>query len=495
MKCTKIIVSILLLCGVTMAHAHNDPLHTYHQKRNLTKTPEPAGKKHPESKKPIFVVQKHDASHLHYDFRLEIGGVLASWAVPKGPSMNPTDKRLAIRTEDHPLEYATFEGTIPEGNYGAGTVEIWDHGTFESLKKAEDPSQFLATSLKNGQLEIILHGKKLKGSFALVRLKNREKEQWLLIKMKEDPSDEDSKKKTKNALMRNGKEIAITNKDTILFPREKITKGDLIDYYDRIADHMVPLIKDRLITMHRFPNGIHEEGFYQKDAADYFPSWIKTKAVKKQEGGSVHYVVGTDAATLIYLANQACITPHIWLSSIDKLRSPDRMIFDLDPSQGASFLTIIATAKKLKTILEKMGLHPFVMTTGSRGLHVVVPLKPTATFDYVRACAQKIAQLLIADDPAHLTLEMRIEKRGKKVFIDTLRNSFGATGVAPYAVRARDGAPVATPLHWREVKRGLKPDQWNITNIFKRLARIEDPWKDIEKYRKDIKEACKRIKI
>lgn len=302
------------------------------------------------------------------------------------------------------------------------------------------------------------------------------------------------KKNAKNTIVSDDHEITITNRDTILFPADNITKGDLVDYYQRIAPYMLPYMKDRLITMQRYPSGIAQEGFYQKDAGDYFPAWIPRKKVRKKDDGTTNYVVGGDAATLIYLANQAVITPHLWLSRVGNLRKPDRMIFDLDPSKEDQFPLIIATAKKLKTILESGGLHPFVMTTGSRGLHVVIPLDGTSSFEAVRHCAHTIAQQLVDADPENLTLEIRKDKRQGRLFIDTLRNSYGATGVAPYAVRVRDGAPVATPIAWDEVAPGLTPDQWNIKNIFKRLARIEDPWKNSEKYKGNIKEACKKMK-
>lgn len=280
----------------------------------------------------------------------------------------------------------------------------------------------------------------------------------------------------------------ITNEDKVFFPKEKITKGDLINYYSLIGPIMVKYTKDRALTMHRFPNGITKEGFYHKDAPDFFPKWIKRFEVKKQDEGVVHYVVANNIATLAYIANYGCITPHLWLSKIDKLDYPDRIIFDLDPSNEKQFNLVCQTAKEMKKILDELGYSTHVMSTGSRGLHVVIPIKRTKTFDEARNFAREIAKKIIEQDPKNLTLEIRKQKRGKRVFIDVIRNSFSATGVAPYAVRAKPGAPVAAPLYWEELdEKDINPQKYNISNIFVRLKKDGDPWKDINKFAKAIK--------
>lgn len=287
--------------------------------------------------------------------------------------------------------------------------------------------------------------------------------------------------------------LTLTNESRILFPKSRITKGDLISYYAAIAPVMLPYIKNHLITMVRYPSGIDEEGFYQKDAGTYFPDWITTQRVKK-EGGFVDYVVCNDAATLIYLANLACITPHIWLSQYTKLDYPDRMIFDLDPSQGVTFSAVRKAALVLHEILQDLGLHSFVMTTGSRGLHVVVPLKRLAPFEYVREFARDVAQWMVQHDEKNLTLEMRKNKRGARIFVDYLRNGFGATAVAPYAVRPHEKAPVATPLEWHEVKNSkLSSQQYTIKTIHKRIAKMGDPWEHMMKQASSLKAARKKL--
>lgn len=272
-------------------------------------------------------------------------------------------------------------------------------------------------------------------------------------------------------------EIEITNPDKVLFPRDGITKGNLIEYYRNIASWMLPYMRNRCLTMLRFPNGIGHEGFYQKDAGTYFPGWIKLQPVEKSDKSITNYVVGNNAATLVYLANQAVVTPHLWLSTINKINFPDRMIFDLDPANDRQFDLVKKTAIILKDILDKLGLTSYLMLTGSRGMHVVVPLDQSLDYDAVRAFSHKVAQLVEQTDPKNYTLNPRKESRGKKLLIDYLRNGFGATAVAPYAVRHKDGAPVATPLHWDEIhEKSLKSQKYTIHTIFKRLKTEGNVW-------------------
>jgi len=288
--------------------------------------------------------------------------------------------------------------------------------------------------------------------------------------------------------------VRTTSEQKILFPEAKITKEEFIIYYLNIADIMMPYIKNRAITMHRFVDGIDKEGFYQKNAPDYFPEWIKRYSVEKKDGEMVHYVVMANEATLIYLANQCCITPHIWLSKVDKPHYPDQMIFDLDPID-TTFATVKKIAKQLKKLCDILGIASYIKTTGSKGLHVSIPLKRTSDFDTVRECAQDLAQVIVDANPNKTTLEIRKEKRQGKIFIDTLRNSFGATAVAPYAVRAKPKAPIATPILWDELDdKRLKSDSYTIKNIFKRPKSKFDPWKDMHKHAVTINTIKKALK-
>lgn len=291
----------------------------------------------------------------------------------------------------------------------------------------------------------------------------------------------------------NGHSIPLSRLDKIWFPKSKITKGDIIKHYYNVAEYLVPHVKNHPMTMQRCPEGITGQMFYQKNAGSYFPSWIKTTPIKKEEGGIVHYVVCNNAATLVYLATQGAITVHSWLSRYDKLQYPDHMIFDLDPSTH-DFNTIRKTALLIKDILDELKVPSFAMITGSRGMHVCVPLKRVHTFDQIGAFALAIAHKMIEQDPRTLTLEVRKEKRGKKIFIDTLRNRYNATSVVPYAVRLHEGAPVATPLFWHEVHNPkLKSQEYTVKTIMQRLKHEGDPWKDMNEHAVSLKRIYKKV--
>ena len=276
-----------------------------------------------------------------------------------------------------------------------------------------------------------------------------------------------------------GRTVAIGHPDKVLFPDAGLTKRDLADYYARIGDIAVPHYRNRALTMHRFPDGIDAEGFFQKAIGDHFPDWID-RATLPKSGGEVTYVVADSPATLVYLADQACITPHLALSRVDRPKHPDRMIFDLDPSDD-DFSKVQDTARHLHRVLDDLDLPSFVQTTGSRGLHIVVPLDRSADFDTVREFSHALVRRLAADHPTLMTVEHRKNKRGDRVFLDDLRNAYGQTAVGPYAVRAKPGAPIATPLEWRETGAGdLDPRKYRVDNLFRRLARIDDPWASID---------------
>ncbi len=289
--------------------------------------------------------------------------------------------------------------------------------------------------------------------------------------------------------------VEISNEDKIFFTN--ITKGDLINYYEKIANIMLPHIVDRPIMLHRFPHGITGTSFFQKNASEYFPDWIKQIKVPLKESGYTNYVLCQNTATLVYLANQAMITPHIWLSKDDKLHYPDKLVFDLDPSDENPekyFKQICKTAYEIKQLLESLELKAYVMTTGSHGLHVVSPLDRSADFIQARQFAVKCAEILIQYDPENLTLELRKEKRGTKIFIDTLRNQYGATSVAPYGVRAYSTAPVAMPLSWQELDDPeLHAQRYNIKNIFDKIESEGDVWKDFFKNKKSLLTAAKKL--
>lgn len=279
-----------------------------------------------------------------------------------------------------------------------------------------------------------------------------------------------------------GRTLEISRADKVLFPDAGLTKRDLAEYYRRVATHLLRHGADRYLSLHRFPDGIDGDGFYQKDVPDYFPDWIPRETVRKEDG-ELDQMWLTDAATLVYLADQACITPHVWLSRRDEPERPDRIIFDFDPP-GDEFGPVLEAARSVDVLLDEVDATPFVMTTGSRGLHVVVPLRREAGFDEVRDTSRRLAELAVSRSPELLTLAQRKNRRGEKVFVDTLRNARAQTAVAPYAVRARPGAPVATPLSRDELGRSdIQPRKWTIENLFRRLGSKDDPWKGMGRHR------------
>ncbi len=289
-----------------------------------------------------------------------------------------------------------------------------------------------------------------------------------------------------------GHDIELSNADKVLFPESGVTKGDLVEYYQRIATVALRHYAGRPLSMHRFPDGIAADGFFQKDAPDHFPDWI-TRATLQKEGGSVAHVVVDQAATLVFLATQGCITPHLGLSRVDAIDRPDRLIFDLDPSDD-DFAKVQAAAAALKALCDALELTTFVQLTGSKGLHIVVPLDRAAGFEDARGFARRLVEHAAAERPDELTVEQRKDKRQGRVFLDFLRNAYGQTAVAPYAVRAIEGAPVATPIDWSEAFAGdLRPRAYTVANIFRRLAQKEDPWADIDRHRHNLASVRDRL--
>jgi bifunctional non-homologous end joining protein LigD len=275
--------------------------------------------------------------------------------------------------------------------------------------------------------------------------------------------------------------VKISHPDKVLFPESGITKQDLADYYLAIAPYMLPHLEDRPISMQRYPNGIGHSGFFQKEASDYFPDYIKQLRVKLKNGESKCYVRIANAETLVYLANQGNIPVHTWLSRKGKLNNPDMIIWDLDPSDG-DFEKVRKSAFIVKKKLEEYGLDPWLKTTGSRGLHLALPIKPLFNYTKIRDFAKKLAEEVAGENPELLTTETSIAARGDKVFVDYLRNGFAQTAIAPYSVRAKENAPVAMPLEWAELKKkSLNAQSFNIHNALQRMKKTGDVWKDFYK--------------
>lgn len=279
------------------------------------------------------------------------------------------------------------------------------------------------------------------------------------------------------AMKIDGHRIDIKNRDKVFFPEAGLTKGDVIDYYASVAATMVPHMKRYGVSMQRFPDGLDGESFYNKDAPGHFPEWIRTVNFPKREGGSFNAPVVDSQAALVYLADQAVLTHHLYLSRTDDLTRPDKMIYDLDPPVDTrDDAGVRQAARDIRKVLRELDLDAWVQATGSKGFHVVVPLDRSAGFDEVRRFAGDVARLLAARRPERYTLEQRKDKRRGRIFLDKLRNAYGATAVAPYSVRARPGATVATPLDWEEIDAGAAPGGWTIESIPRRLAHKKDPW-------------------
>lgn len=823
-------------------------LQKYKQKRNFKDTPEPSENGNEKKGALKFVVQRHDASRLHYDFRLEMEGVLKSWAVPKGPSLDPQDKRLAMMVEDHPFAYRNFEGVIPEGNYGAGIVEIWDEGTYHALdsKDRKESEKSLLKQLESGSLKFVLHGKKLKGEFALVKMhrpdaenawllikhnddfattgydsedhvpanskivkkkkakapsskKNREEarveieasshkaygkdrmphevrpmlaklkdkpfdnegwifevkwdgyraiaevekgkvslysrnlisfndkypsivealegfghdvvldgevvvldengvsdfqglqnhedrprsdiyyqvfdllfldgfdirslpllerkkylkeifpqlvniqysdhvekegkaffklaqqqklegiiakkadapyrtggrsEEWLKIKstkrqeavicgytaprgsrtgfgalvlgvyeagelqyightgggfnqksivevkkmldelvqekspfkkkvktnekvtwikpelicevafagwtqdmhmrqpiyqgMRTDKKAKDVKRELeddstktpakiaskplskatklkeeaveKKIIQPLRQEVKVSNLQKVYWPEEGYTKGDLINYYQEIATYILPYLKDRPQSLHRHPNGINEDSFFQKDMGEGLPDWMTTVEVFSESNEkNINYLVCQDADTLMYINNLGCIEVNTWHSRIQDLEHPDYCLIDLDPSDHNSFDEVVETALVVKKYLDMAGAEAYVKTSGSSGIHILIPLGAKYDFDQSKDFAHLICQMVHQDLPKLTSLERSPKARPKQIYLDYLQNRTGQTVAVPYSVRPKPGATVSTPLEWNEVKKGLHPSQFTIKNIQKRL--------------------------
>jgi bifunctional non-homologous end joining protein LigD len=841
-------------------------LKEYEQKRNFKVTPEPAAKKVTATsgdRGGFFCVQRHDATRLHYDFRLEVGGVLVSWAVPKGPSLDPAHKSLAMKVEDHPFDYGTFEGNIPKGNYGGGSVMLWDKGSYHVL--GDEPAQ---EQLERGDFKFELHGVKLNGSFAIVHMKRASKgNEWLLIKKKDEhavpgydidqyawsvatkrtqdeiaanveevtpgelegarkaalpatmtamlataaskppsgsqwvyeikwdgiralclikdgkleimsrrgnhcerqypefkdlpahvhaktawldgeicvldengrahfqniqpriganpsvaprlaetapatlflfdilytdgydlrdvaledrrrllnalvvpdshiriseifeiggeemlaaaremglegvlakdrrskyegartsrwqklkisteqefviagftagereyfgalvlgvyegdklrhagqvgtgfdhklmkaiherleplvtktcpltpkpkiagvtwvrpevvcqmrflewtqdhvlrapvfvglrddkaadevqreespESDEEAApdesapedEKIESSLDLSGKEVStdveghglkFTNLDKIYFPKDGWKKRDLLAFYDAVAEWLLPHLKDRPLSMKRYPNGIHQDYFFQKNAPDHFPDWLRLEPISEHGGTKLnHYPLANDRASLLYLVNLGCIDHNPWMSRVGSLDKPDWMLLDLDPVD-TSFDQIVEAARLVREVLSELGLEGYPKTTGGDGMHVYVPLEPEYSYDQVRSFAEIVAHLVNDRAPNLFTTPRSVDKRKKgRVYFDYLQIGTGKTIAAPYVVRAYDRAPVATPLAWKEVKKGIRPEDFRIDDTIARFQKVGDIFAPVLQGGQRLEDALERI--
>lgn len=458
-------------------------LKEYNKKRNFNITKEPIGIKEKPSKKLLFVVQHHIATKDHYDLRLEYNGTLKSWAIPKGPSYNTNDKRLAVKVEDHPLSYKNFEGNIPEGEYGAGTVMIWDKGYWQ-------PTNTSKPNFNNGTIKFILKGKRLKGAWSLIHFKDNN---WLLIKEKDNIKGYKNIKKietsiksglTMNEIKNNIKsqkdtniinEIKISNPNKIIYDNPKITKIDIVKYYQKVASRMLPLIEGRIISTIRCPSGIKKEKFFKKHFDTKNKGIGKINLTKSKNKRNDYYYIKNESG-LISEVQMNSFEFHIWGSKAKKLEKPDMMVFDLDPDEKMNLKKIREGVKDLKSILDIFSLKSYLKTSGGKGYHIIVKINNVDWKEF-RKIAKNIAKLMEQRWPDKYTSNIRKEKRKGKIFIDWIRNTKGATSVAPYSIRLKEKCSVSMPIKWSELDK-IAPNQITIEEAIKRLKR-KNPWEDI----------------
>lgn len=290
-----------------------------------------------------------------------------------------------------------------------------------------------------------------------------------------------------------GKTLKLTNLDKIYFPKEKITKGEVIEYYQKIAPYILPYLKDRPESLNRHPNGIAGKNFFQKNVDHMPPSWVKTQRIYSESNEAyINYLVCNDKATLVFLANLGCIEINPWFSRLKDLDKPDYAVLDLDP-EDIGFDKVVEVAAETHKLLDKLKVPNFCKTSGATGLHIYIPLGAKHTYDQAKDFIHLVGLLINKKLPTITSLERMPKKRQKKIYLDYLQNRKGQTLAAPYSLRPKPGATVATPLEWKEVKKGLTPQQFTIKTIFPRLKQKGDLFKPVLGKGIDLKAALKRI--
>lgn len=520
-----------------------DQLVEYRRKRDFARTPEPAGRDTPPgADKSRFVVQRHRARRLHYDLRLEIDGVLVSWAVPKGPTLDPKARRMAVHVEDHPIEYLDFEGVIPSREYGGGDVIVWDIGTWEP-HATDDP----AAAVAGGELHADMYGSKLRGRLVLVRRDGErgDNEQWLLLHKNDDhavggwdPEDHprsvlsgrtnEEVRQDPDRVWRSdlpaaraavpvrtpaltddqlaalddlgdggtwhvyGRSLKLTNLDKVMFPaRERgrpVTKRGLIIYAARIAPTILPYLAGRALNMHRFPNGADNRGFWHKQLPAHAPDWVPRWDNPDADPGSVTtYLMVDEAAALVWAANFGALEWHAWTSLADEPRRPTYALVDIDPGIDTSWDDLLALAHLHRTAFEHLDVAAFPKLTGRRGIQIWVPIERGPSFDETRAWVEKLSKTIGRVQPGLVSWKWGVGDRGGYARLDYTQNAVNKTLVAPYSPRAVAGAPVSTPIEWDELDDpGLRPDSFTTRTVLDRLAERGDPFRPLLQSRQSL---------
>ena len=479
---------------------------------------------------PRFVVQRHRATGDHFDLRLEVDGALVSWAVPKGPTLDPTKRRTAFRVGDHPMEYFHFEGVIPEGSYGAGDVVVWDTGTWE-LRKADEPR----AALEAGELHAELYGEKLRGRIALVRRGGLgDREQWLLVHKRDEhavegwePLDHPRSVLTgrtneevladRDRLWRSdlpaaeaevhlkpsesevsdsiealdelgaqgtwhvfGRDLKVTNLEKVLFPgrddEPPVTKRELLRYAAAIAPTALPFLQGRALNMRRHPDGAETKGFWHKQRPDHAPEWVGAwDNPDADEGETSTYPVMDEPAAIVWAAQFGALEWHPWTSRTDQPHRPTYALVDLDPGEETSWEDVLVLARLHRTAFEHVGVRAVPKVTGRRGIQIWVPVRRGPSFDDTRAWVEQLSRTVGAVVPELVSWKWEVRSRGGKARLDYTQNAINRTLVAPYSPRAAAGAPVSAPITWEELDDpALRPDGFTIRNVLDRIAEHGD---------------------
>jgi bifunctional non-homologous end joining protein LigD len=491
-----------------------------------------------------FVVQRHRATRDHYDLRFEVGtgdeAALASWAVPKGPTLDPGKRRSAFQVEDHPMEYFDFEGVIPNGTYGAGDVIVWDWGTYEP-HGTDDP----AAAIASGELHVDVHGEKLRGRFALVHTGSRqarstasEDNAWLLVhkrdeyavegweaddhprsvksgrtndEVRADPDREwhsDRPPAEASVALRfsgptddelaalddlgdqgtwsiHGRDLKVTNLDKVLFParegEQPVTKRDLLRYAAQIGPTLVPYLTGRALNMHRYPNGAGSKGFWHKERPAHAPQWLgRWDNPQADYGETTTYVVVDEPAALVWVANFGALEWHAWTSTTDRPDLPTYALVDLDPGPATTWEELLELARLHRAAFEHVGVSAFPKVTGRRGIQVWVPIERGPTFEETRTWVEKLSKTVGAVLPDLVSWKWEVRSRGGKARLDYTQNAVNKTLVAPYSPRPASGAPVSMPITWDELDdAALRPDRWTVRSAMDRIGEVGDLFRPV----------------
>lgn len=426
----------------------SDKLKAYRSKRQQDRTPEPVPPQGPlpEGDDDTFVIQEHHASRLHWDFRLERGGVLVSWAVPKGLPADTDTNRLAVPTEDHPLDYASFEGEIPKGEYGAGQVYIWDRGSYDTEKWNER------------EIMVVLCGSRVSGRYVLFRTGDN----WMVHYMGDAPGSSDSSSRSAAARTRTvdveGKRLRLSNLDKVLYPQTGFTKSEVIDYYARIAPVLLPHVRGRPLTFKRYPEGVEGESFFEKNAPSHTPDWVRTVRLSSPSSTKgreeIDYAVLHNLPEVVWAANLATLEFHLPMWRVDDQgarQSPDTLVFDLDPGAPADIVTCCEVAFLVRDVLADDGMVAHPKTSGKKGMQLYVPVRPERPWEDAHAYARRVAEHLAGEHRDLVVSTMAKQARRNKVLVDWSQNHQAKTTIAPYSLRAASQPAVSTPVTWEEV--------------------------------------------